>query len=67
MLLDNVIEKITDEVEKRVIANLENLMFNIELTVVPRDGVTDREEALSSSDSDTDREETLSSSTTIGS
>ena len=34
MLLDNVIEKITDEVEKRVIANLENLKFNIEVTVV---------------------------------
>jgi len=62
MLLDNVIEKITDEVEKRVIANLENLKFNIEVTVVPRDGDTD-----SDNDSTTDREETLSSSTTTGS
>ena len=37
MLLDNLIEKITDEVEKRVITNIENLKFNIEVTVVKQD------------------------------
>jgi len=37
MILDNLIEKITDEVEKRVITNIENLKFNIEVTVVKQD------------------------------
>jgi len=37
MILDSMIDKITEEVEKRVIANLENLKFNIEVTVVKQD------------------------------
>ena len=34
MIIEKVIKEITEEVEKRVIANLENLKFNIEVTVV---------------------------------
>jgi len=41
MFTDKIIKTITDEVEKRVIANLENLKFNIEVTVVPKDDTTD--------------------------
>jgi len=37
MILDSMIDKITEEVEKRVIANLENLKFNIEVTIVKDD------------------------------
>ena len=33
-ITDKIIDKITNEVEKRVIKNLENLKFNIEVTVV---------------------------------
>jgi len=32
-MLDKVIDKITEEVEKRVVSNLENLKFNITVTV----------------------------------
>ena len=36
-ITDKIIDKITNEVEKRVIKNLENLKFNIEVTVVKQD------------------------------
>lgn len=32
-MIDNIIDKITQEVEKRVVSNLENLKFNITVTV----------------------------------
>ena len=44
MILDSMIDKITEEVEKRVIANLENLKFNIEVTVVKQDDTVDEPE-----------------------
>jgi len=37
LITDKIIDKITNEVEKRVIKNLENLKFNIEVTVVKQD------------------------------
>ena len=47
MILDSMIDKITEEVEKRVIKNLENLKFNIEVTIVKdkdnEDGISHRD------------------------
>ena len=40
-ITDKIIDKITNEVEKRVIKNLENLKFNIEVTVVKQDDIVD--------------------------
>ena len=41
LITDRIIKTITDEVEKRVIKNLENLKFNIEVTVVKQDDTVD--------------------------
>ena len=50
MLIEKVIKEITEEVEKRVIANLENLKFNIEVTVVKdkdeEDGIPHRNKTV---------------------
>jgi hypothetical protein len=50
MFTDKIIDKITEEVEKRVIANLENLKFNIEVTIVKdkdnEDGISHRDKTV---------------------
>lgn len=46
-MIDKVIDKITEEVEKRVVANLENLKFNITVTVSRGDSDEDMQEMQS--------------------